>query len=159
MRRIITTIVEDKPGVLNRVTNLMARRGFNIASITVGQTHEEGLSRMTFVLDVADEKSAEQVVKQLNKQIHVLRVNDITGEDVVSRELALIKISVTNQNRPEIQAIVDPFRARILDVSKSSTTIEVTGSTAKVDALIDILSSYGILEISRTGLTAFPRGK
>lgn len=158
MRRIITATVQDSAGVLNRVTNLLTRRGFNIDSITVGQTDTPGISKMTFALEIEDSRRAEQIVKQLNKQINVLKVNDITGDNVVERELALIKVATNNQTRTEIYTLIEPFRANILDVSRSSITIEVTGKQAKIDALIDLLSPYGIKEISRTGITAFPRG-
>lgn len=158
MERIITATVQDTAGVLNRVTNLMARRGYNISSITVGGTQHEGVSKMTFVLDVANANLAEQVVKQLNKQINVLKVQDITDEPMVIRELALIKVQATAQTRAEINTIITPFRAIILDVARHSLTVQVTGKASKVNALIEMLKPYGIKDIARTGVTAFPRG-
>lgn len=158
MERIITATVQDSAGVLNRVTNLMARRGYNISSITVGGTNQEGVSKMTFVLDVANANLAEQVVKQLNKQINVLKVQDITDEPMVIRELALIKVQTTAQTRAEINTIITPFRAIILDVAPHSLTVQVTGKASKVNALIEMLQPYGIKDIARTGVTAFPRG-
>lgn len=158
MERIITATVQDTAGVLNRVTNLMARRGYNISSITVGGTQHEGVSKMTFVLDVANANLAEQVVKQLNKQINVLKVQDITDEPMVIRELALIKVQATAQTRAEINTIITPFRAIILDVARHSLTVQVTGKASKVNALIEMLQPYGIKDIARTGVTAFPRG-
>lgn len=158
MERIITATVQDSAGVLNRVTNLMTRRGYNISSITVGGTNQEGVSKMTFVLDVANANLAEQVVKQLNKQINVLKVQDITDEPMVIRELALIKVQTTAQTRAEINTIITPFRAIILDVAPHSLTVQVTGKASKVNALIEMLQPYGIKDIARTGVTAFPRG-
>lgn len=158
MKRVIIATVEDASGVLNRITGLLSRRSFNIESITVGKTPKKGVSKMTFIVDLETEESAEQLIKQLNKQIHVLKVNDITDLEIVSRELALIKVKTNKASRAEIQSIIEPFRTNILDVSKQSITIEVTGSTSKVDALIELLEPYGIIEVSRTGVTAFPRG-
>lgn len=158
MKRIITATVENSSGVLNRLTGLFARRTFNIESITVGTTPDETISKMTFVVQVESAEEAEQLIKQLNKQIDVIKVNDITDLPIVKRELALIKVKVSKSTRPEVQSIIEPFRTNILDVSKNSITIEVTGNTSKVDALIDLLTPYGIVEVSRTGITAFPRG-
>ncbi|AXY26057.1 acetolactate synthase small subunit [Suicoccus acidiformans] len=158
MKRIITATVENSSGVLNRLTGLFARRTFNIESITVGTTPDETISKMTFVVQVESAEEAEQLIKQLNKQIDVIKVNDITDLPIVKRELALIKVKVSKSTRPEVQSIIEPFRTNILDVSKNSITIEVTGNTSKVDALIDLLTPYGIIEVSRTGITAFPRG-
>ena len=157
MRHIITATVEDASGVLNRITGLLARRSFNIESVTVGKTTEEGISKMTFVVDLDSVNSAEQLIKQLNKQIHVLKVNDITHEDIVARELALIKVNMTKSSRAEIQSLIEPFRTRILDVARNSITIEVTGGLSKVEALINLVKPFGIIEVSRTGLTAFVR--
>lgn len=157
MRHIVTATVEDASGVLNRITGLLARRSFNIESVTVGKTTEEGISKMTFVVDLDSVNSAEQLIKQLNKQIHVLKVNDITHEDIVARELALIKVNTTKSSRAEIQSLIEPFRTRILDVARNSITIEVTGGLSKVEALINLVKPFGIIEVSRTGLTAFVR--
>lgn len=157
MRHIITATVEDASGVLNRITGLLARRSFNIESVTVGKTTEEGISKMTIVVDLDSVNSAEQLIKQLNKQIHVLKVNEITHEDIVARELALIKVNTTKSSRAEIQSLIEPFRTRILDVARNSITIEVTGGLSKVEALINLVKPFGIIEVSRTGLTAFVR--
>lgn len=159
MKRIITLTVEDRSGVLNRVTGLLLRRQFNIESISVGPTEIVGVSKMTLVVEVEDEQKLEQVTKQLNKQIDVLKVSDITDKAIVVRELALIKVSSNPQLHREINAIIEPFRASIIDVSKDSLAIEVTGKPDKIEAVLELLRPYGIKEISRTGLTAFLRGQ
>ncbi|WP_423801070.1 acetolactate synthase small subunit [Neobacillus sp. SAB-20_R2A] len=158
MKRIITLTVQDRSGVLNRVTGLLQRRQFNISSISVGPTESEGVSKMTLVVEVEDEQRLEQVTKQLNKQIDVLKVSDITDKAIVARELALIKVSSGSQLRSEINGLIDPFRAIIVDVCKESITVQVTGKPEKIDALIELLKPFGIKEIARTGLTAFLRG-
>lgn len=158
MKRIITATVNNVSGVLNRVTGMLARRNYNIESITVGHTENPALSRMTFVVVVDNQRSIEQVIKQLNKQVDVLKVSDITDESIVSRELALIKLFATPQQRSEIAAVLNPFRASILDVGRETMTVQVTGDQQKVKALIDLLHPYGIKELARTGITAFKRG-
>jgi len=158
MNRIITANVRNRSGVLNRVTSLLQRRQFNIESISVGRTESDDISKVTFVVDVEDFQKLEQVTKQLNKQIDVLKVTDITDKAIVARELALIKIVSNNQIRGEIQGIIDPFRASIVDVSRDSLSIQVTGKPDKVEALIELLKPYGIKELARTGVTAFVRG-
>ncbi|MBN8233799.1 acetolactate synthase small subunit [Halobacillus kuroshimensis] len=158
MKRIVTATVHNRSGVLNRVTGLLAKRQFNIESISVGRTETEGVSKMTFVVEVEDERKLEQLTKQLNKQIDVLKVSDITDKAIVARELAMVKVISNPQIRNEIQSIIEPFRASIIDVSKESVTVQVTGKSDKVDALIDLLRPYGIKESARTGLTAFTRG-
>lgn len=159
MKRIITATVQDRSGVLNRVTGLLLRRQFNIESISVGPTEMEGISKMTLVVEVEDEQKLEQVTKQLNKQIDVLKVSDITDKAIVARELALIKVSSTSQLRSEINGIIEPFRAAIIDVSRDSLAVQVTGKPDKIDALIELLRPYGIKELARTGMTAFLRGQ
>ncbi|MGN8645194.1 acetolactate synthase small subunit [Gracilibacillus sp. HCP3S3_G5_1] len=159
MKRIITATVRNRSGVLNRITGLLQRRQFNIESISVGRTETDGMSKMTFVVDVEDSQKLEQVTKQLNKQIDVIKVSDITDKAIVARELALIKIVSNSQLRAEIQGIIEPFRASIIDVSKDSLSIQVTGKPDKVEALIELLRPYGIKELARTGLTAFVRGQ
>ncbi|WP_020008773.1 acetolactate synthase small subunit [Salinicoccus albus] len=159
MQRVITATVQNSSGVLNRITGMMSKRAFNIESITVGTTETEGISKMTFVVEVNDANKIEQLTKQLNKQIDVLKVNDITDNSIVARELALIKVGSTSALRAEIQGAIEPFRARVLDVSRDSMIIEVTGKPDKIEALIDLLQPYGIKELSRTGVTAFRRGK
>lgn len=151
MKRIVTATVHNRSGVLNRVTGLLAKRQFNIESISVGRTETEGVSKMTFVVEVEDERKLEQLTKQLNKQIDVLKVSDITDKAIVARELAMVKVISNPQIRSEIQGIIEPFRASIIDVSKESVTVQVTGKSDKVDALIDLLRPYGIKESARTG--------
>ncbi|RBW71560.1 acetolactate synthase small subunit [Bacillus taeanensis] len=158
MRRIVTATVNNQTGVLNRITGLFMKRQFNIESITVGHTEKPGISRMTFVVNVDDERKLEQLIKQLNKQIDVLKVNDITDQAIVARELALIKVIASPQSRTEITGLIEPFRASIIDVSRDSVTVQVTGDSNKVEALLDLLRPYGIKELARTGVTAFTRG-
>ncbi|WP_163536644.1 acetolactate synthase small subunit [Gracilibacillus sp. YIM 98692] len=159
MKRIITATVRNRSGVLNRVTSLLQRRQFNIESISVGRTESEEVSKMTFVVEVEDFQKLEQMTKQLNKQIDVIKVSDITDKAIVARELALIKIVSNSQLRGEVQGIIEPFRASIVDVSKDSLSIQVTGKPDKIEALIELLKPYGIKELARTGLTAFVRGQ
>jgi acetolactate synthase-1/3 small subunit len=158
MKRIITATVNNNSGVLNRVTGMLARRNYNIESITVGHSENPTISRMTFVVVVDNKRSIEQVIKQLNKQVDVLKVSDITDESIVSRELALIKVFANAQQRGELAALINPFRGSILDVGKESITVEITGDQQKIEALIDLLHPYGIKELARTGVTAFKRG-
>ncbi|WP_026691724.1 acetolactate synthase small subunit [Alteribacter aurantiacus] len=159
MKRIITALVQDRSGVLNRLTGLMQRRQFNIESISVGKTETEGISKMTFVVEIADAQKLEQLTKQLHKQIDVLKVSDITDKAIVARELALIKVVSNGHLINEMKGIIEPFRASIIDVSKDSLSIQVTGKPEKIEALIDLLRPYGIKEIARTGMTAFLRGQ
>lgn len=159
MKRIITLTVNNQAGVLNRITGLFMKRQYNIESITVGHAETPGISRMTFVVNVDDKNKLEQVIKQLNKQIDVLKVTDITDQAIVARELALIKVMINDsQTRNEIVSLIEPFRASIIDVSQTSLTVQVTGDADKVEALINLLRSYGIKELARTGVTAFTRG-
>ncbi|WP_018661597.1 acetolactate synthase small subunit [Heyndrickxia acidiproducens] len=158
MKRIVVATVLNQSGVLNKITGVLAKRQFNIDSITVGRTETEGISRMTIVVNVEDDRQAEQLTKQLNKLIDVIKVQDVTDQAIVSRELALIKVLSTAQTRSEIGGLVEPFRASIIDVSRESVTIQVTGDSDKVEALVDLLKPYGIKEMVRTGLTAFLRG-
>ena len=155
--RIITALVEDKPGVLNRVSSMFRRRGFNIYSLAVGRSELPELSRMTFVVD-GNDAIVEQVTKHLNKLIDVIKVSDISDEKVVNRELALIRVNASTSNRSEIIQIVDIFRAKIIDVGSDSLIIEVTGDESKIDSLQKLLSNFGITEIMRTGTIAMTRG-
>ncbi|PRO64694.1 acetolactate synthase small subunit [Alkalicoccus urumqiensis] len=159
MKRIISLVVQNRSGVLNRVTGLMHKRQFNIESISVGRTEQEGISKMTFVVDVEDHRKLEQLTKQLHKQIDVLKVTDLSEKAIVARELALIKIVSNAAVRNEVQGIIEPFRASVIDVSKDSLSVQVTGKPEKIEALIDLLRPYGIKDIARTGLTAFSRGQ
>lgn len=156
-KHTLVALVEDKPGVLNRVASLFRRRGFNIESIAVGHSEQLGLSRMTVVVD-GDFAQVEQVRKQLDKLINVVRVSDITEENIVARELALIKVKATAATRSEIIQIIDIFRANIVDVASDSLTVEVTGDEDKVKSLLELLRSFGVKEISRTGRIALTRG-
>ena len=157
-KHTLTALVEDKPGVLNRIASLFRRRGFNIESIAVGGSEQPGLSRMTVVVK-GDSAAVEQVRKQLDKLINVVKVTDITEEEIVARELALIKVKTTPSTRSEVIQIVDIFRANIVDVASDSLTVEVTGDEDKVDSLLELLRSFGINEISRAGRVALTRGR
>jgi acetolactate synthase-1/3 small subunit len=156
-KHTLVALVEDKPGVLNRVASLFRRRAFNIQSLAVGQSEQPGLSRMTVVVN-GDSAEVEQVRKQLDKLINVIRVTDITKGDIVARELALIKVNATAATRSEIIQIVDIFRANIVDVASDSLTVEVTGDEDKVESLFELLRSFGIKEVTRTGRVALTRG-
>ncbi len=156
-KHTLVALVEDKPGVLNRMASLFRRRGFNIESIAVGHSEIPNLSRVTIVVD-GTTTSVEQVRKQLDKVIDVVRVSDITGDSIVARELALIKVRATSATRSEIMQIVDIFRANIVDVGLESVTVEVTGDEAKISSLYNLLRGFGIKELARTGRIAMTRG-
>ncbi len=154
----LIALVEDKPGVLNRVASMFRRRGFNIISLAVGNSEQTGLSRMTFVVN-GDDRTVNQVAKQLDKLIDVLEVADISEALIVARELAMIKVGTTPVTRGEIIQIVNLFRANIIDVGGDSMVIEITGEGDKIDALYNLLSPFGIIEMSRSGIVAMERGK
>ncbi len=154
----LIALVEDKPGVLTKVASMFRRRGFNIVSLAVGNSEQPGLSRMTFVVAV-DDHTVGQVVKQLDKLIDVIEVSDISGESIVTRELALIKVKTTQMTRGEIIQIVNLFRANIIDVGHESMVIEITGEEDKINALHNLLAAFGIIEMLRTGLVAMVRGQ
>ncbi len=156
-KHTLVALLEDEPGALNRVVSLFRRRGFNIESLTVGHTDVPGISRLTLVVDGAT-TIVEQVVKQLYKVIEVVKVSDITEDDRIARELALIKVSATSSTRPEIMQIVDIFRCKIIDVAPESMIVEATGATDKIDSLVLLLRSFGIKEMVRTGRVAMVRG-
>ncbi|MGB6874263.1 MAG: acetolactate synthase small subunit [Dehalococcoidia bacterium] len=156
-KHTLVALVEDKPGVLNRIASLFRRRSFNIQSLAVGGSEHPGLSRMTIV-SVGDSAQIEQVRKQLDKLINVIKVSDITEEDMVTRELALIKVKATASTRSEIMQIVGIFRANIVDVAPGSLTVEVTGDADKLDSLLGLLRDFGVKEVSRTGRIALTRG-
>lgn len=158
MKRIISLTVLNRPGVLNRITNLFSKRNYNIESISVGHSEQEGISRITCVVHVDNDGIVEQITKQLNKQIDVIKVTDITDQMIVARELALIKVLSTPHNRSELYSLIEPFRASVIDVSKDSMVIQITGESEKVEAFIELIRPYGIKELARTGTTAFPRG-
>ena len=154
---IISTLVENKPGVLQKVAGLFTRRGFNIDSITVGQSEVEGLARMVITVS-ADDNILEQVTKQLNKLVDVIKIKDIS-KNAVKRELCLVKVNIPNEKaRAEIMQYANIFRAKIVDVCEETLIIELTGDMEKINAFISLLKGYGIKKISRTGLTAMARG-
>ena len=154
---VISTLVEDKPGVLQKVAGLFTRRGFNIDSITVGESEVENQARMVIVVN-GDRKTLEQVIKQLSKLIDVIKIKDIT-QKAVQRELCLVKVNIPNEKaRSEIMQYTNIFRAKIVNVCEDSLIIEITGNMEKVDAFLKLLKGFGIKKISRTGLTAMSRG-
>ena len=153
----VVAIVEDKPGVLMRVSSLFRRRGFNIDSLTVGRSEEKGLSRITIVVD-GESAPIEQVEKQLYKLIDVIKVTDLTSEDMLARELALIKVRANNVNRHELLDIAEVFRADVIDIATNSLILQVVGDEDKIDGLVKMLEPYGIRELSRTGRVAMVRG-
>jgi len=157
MKRTLSVLVENRPGVLTRVAGLFSRRGYNIDSLAVGRTENPAISRMTIVVD-GDDRIIEQVCKQLNKLIDVIKLSDITDEPYVDRELILIKVNAEPAVRGEIMQIVDIFRARIVDIARNSLVIEATGDAGKIDAIENSLRPFGIREVVRTGKIAMLRG-
>ncbi|PTX63176.1 acetolactate synthase small subunit [Melghirimyces profundicolus] len=157
MRHILSVLVNDQPRVLARVANLLGRRNFNIESISVGESEEPGLSRMVIVTN-GDERTMEQVQKQLHKLIDVIKIQDLNEHSAVERELLLIKVGAGPATRMEVSGIVEPFRASVVDVGPHSLMVQATGERSKLDALIELLRPYGIKEVARTGVTALPRG-
>lgn len=157
-KHTLVALVEDRPGVLTRMASLFRRRGFNIESIAVGHSEIPDLSRMTIVVN-GSANILEQVRKQLGKVVDVVKVVDVTGDNITARELALIKVKATSATRSEIIEITDIFRANIVDVASDSLTIEITGDEDKVDSLLSLLRSFGIKEIARTGRIAMLRGQ
>lgn len=156
-KHTIAILVNDQPGVLQRVSGLFGRRGFNIESITVGSSEEAGLSRMVIVTS-GDDHTLEQIQKQLYKLIDVIKVVDISGNPMVGRELGLIKIGAEPSSRPEVLGIVETFRAAVVDIGPTTMIVQVVGDSDKIDAMIELLKPYGIRELSRTGVTAMNRG-
>ena len=154
---VLSLLVEDKPGLLTRVAGLFARRGYNIHSLAVGTTEVEGLSRITLVVDVAD-SPLEQVTKQLNKLINVLKIVELESDQSVQREHMLVKVRIDHNTRSQILEAVNLFRARVVDVAPDSLVIEVTGDTQKIEALLKVLEPFGIKEIAQSGLLAMGRG-
>ncbi len=157
MNYLLSVLVENRPGVLSRVTGLISRRGFNIESLTVAPTEDENLSRMTIIVE-ADEVGFEQITKQLHKLVSVYKISDLTYEDAVERELVLFKVQSTPERRHEIIEIANVFRAKVVDVGKNTLTIEATGAASKLDAMEDLLRAYGIKQLTRTGKIAMSRG-
>ncbi|HBG22202.1 MAG: acetolactate synthase small subunit [Syntrophaceticus sp.] len=158
MSHILAILVENQSGVLTRVAGLFSRRGYNIDSLAVGQTHDPGVSRMTIVVD-GDSRVIDQVVKQLDKLVDVIEVSDISGDEHLDRELVLIKVEAEPEVRGEIMQIVDIFRARIVDIGHHSLIIECTGDAGKIRAIENSLKPFGILELVRTGKIAMVRGQ
>lgn len=156
-RHVLSILVDNHAGVLSRVAGLFTRRGYNIDSLSVGETENAKLSRITVVV-ICDEDAIDQIIKQVEKLIDVRRVVDMTTRRSVFRELSLIKVSCTDRNRGEIVSIVDIFRANIIDVATESMTIEMTGNEEKIESFIMLMEPFGIKEVVRTGLTALCRG-
>ena len=156
-KHILSVTVENKPGVLSRVTGMISRRGFNIESLTVAPTEDEGLSRMTIIVE-ADEVGFEQITKQLHKLVSVFRISDLTEEDAVERELVLFKVQAAPDRRHEIIEIANVFRAKVVDVGKNTLTVEATGNESKLDAMENLFRGYGIRQLTRTGKIAIGRG-
>ena len=154
----LSVVVENKPGVLTRVTSLFARRGFNIDSLAVGVTEDPTLSRITLVVNAA-ETPIEQITKQVYKLINVIKVQDLDPADSVERELVLFKVNAAPEKRHEIIEIANVFRAKIVDVGRNSVTIEATGASDKIGAMEDLFRAYGIKEMARTGKIALSRGR
>ena len=157
MSHVLSLLVEDRPGLLTRVAGLFARRGFNIESLAVGKSEIEGLSRITVVVDV-EELPLEQVTKQLNKLVNVIKIVELDPAQAVTREHLLIKVRVDNTTRSQVLEAVTLFRATIVDVATDALVIEATGNSGKIQALLRILEPYGIKEIAQSGLLAIGRG-
>ena len=156
MKHIISALVENKPGVLAHVAGTFAARGFNIDSLVVGRTEDPKLSRMTIVV-VGDDRIVEQVRKQLARIIPVVKVQDFAGKPVVARDLMLINVAVPPEKRPEVFALIEMFRGRVVDIGQKSLMIEISGPETKVEAFIDVCRPYGIKHVARTGTIAMPR--
>lgn len=157
MLHTLVILVEDKPGVLNRVASLFRRRAYNIESLTVGHTDIDGLSRMTITVE-GDNDHVERLTSYLYKLVNVIQIEDLTEKRMVSRDLALIKVSTVTDRRAEIFQMVEVFRARVIDVTSNSLIIEITGDADKVDGFVDVLKPLGIIEMVRTGAVAMERG-
>jgi acetolactate synthase-1/3 small subunit len=156
-RHIITLLVENRAGVLARIAALIAAKGYNIDSLTVGETMDPSISRMSLVVR-GDDSVVEQAVKQLNRLIDVIRVTDLTGEEFVERELVLVKVKAKPEAKAEVLRIADIFRAKVVDVAPASYMVELTGAEDKLNAFIELLRPYGIQEFARTGMTVMTRG-
>jgi acetolactate synthase-1/3 small subunit len=157
MRHTFVALVEDKPGVLNRVVSVFRRRLFNIESLTVSNTHQPGISRITIVVD-SDKTDVDRIMPYMHKLINVIQVEDLTYEPCVSRDLAMVKVIATKENRSAIMQLAEVYRARIVDVANDSLIIEITGDKEKIDSFVDVLQPYGIVELVRTGIIAMERG-
>ena len=158
MRHVLSALVQNQPGALAHVSGMLASRGFNIDSLAVGETEDPNLSRMTFVVH-GDDAVLEQVRKQLDKIVTVVKVQDISGEDCVERDLMLIKVEAPAAKRMEISLLVEMFRGRVVDISPESLMVEISGQERKIEAFIELMRPYGIQELARTGRIALVRGK
>jgi acetolactate synthase-1/3 small subunit len=158
MRHVLSALVQNQPGVLAHISGMLASRGFNIDSLAVGETEDAHLSRMTFVVH-GDDAELEQVRKQLDKIVTVVQVQDISSEDFVERDLMLLKVKATQQQRMEIHLLVEMFRARVVDISAENLMVEISGQEKKIEAFIELMRPYGILELARTGRIALVRGQ
>ncbi|HXG46224.1 MAG TPA: acetolactate synthase small subunit [Methylomirabilota bacterium] len=156
MRHTISVLVENKFGVLTRVAGLFSGRGYNIDSLNVGPTEKPDVSRMTIVTR-GDDATVEQIVKQLNKLVDVLEVHDFRDGEYVDRELVLVKVKVDSSTRAEVMQITDIFRGKIVDVQPTSLTVEITGDESKVEKYLQLMTSFGVIELTRTGKVALPR--
>ncbi|MGM9525003.1 MAG: acetolactate synthase small subunit [Peptococcaceae bacterium] len=156
MKHKVAVLVENNPGVLAKVSNLFSRRGYNIDSLVVSDTEDKTISRMTIVVD-GDEKTIEQVTKQLHKLVDVIKVNDLTNDDTVCRQLLLVRVAADRETRGEIIQLMDIFRARIIDIGRRSLIIEATGDESKIEAILKSLQPFGIQEIVKTGISAMVR--
>jgi acetolactate synthase-1/3 small subunit len=157
MRHVLSALVQNQPGVLAHIAGMLASRGFNIDSLAVGETEKPDLSRMTFVVH-GDDAELEQVRKQLDKIVTVVQVMDISSENFVERDLMIIKVSAKPSQRTEISLLVEMFRARVVDITHSTLMIEISGQESKIEAFIELMRPYGIMELARTGRIALVRG-
>jgi acetolactate synthase-1/3 small subunit len=158
MRHVLSALVQNQPGVLAHISGMLASRGFNIESLAVGETEHRNLSRMTFVI-FGDDAVLDQVRKQLDKIVTVVRVDDISSENFVERDLMLIKVTCPSEKRPEIFQLTESFRGRVVDIQHENVMMEISGTEGKVEAFIELMRPYGILELARTGRIALVRGE
>jgi acetolactate synthase-1/3 small subunit len=157
MRHVLSALVQNQPGVLAHISGMLASRGFNIDSLAVGETEQPDLSRMTFVVH-GDDSELEQVRKQLHKIVTVVKVHDISSEDFIERDLMLLKVKAASVQRTEISLLVEMFRGRVVDISPGSLVVEISGQERKIEAFIEMMRPYGIVELARTGRIALVRG-
>jgi acetolactate synthase-1/3 small subunit len=157
MRHVLSALVQNQPGVLAHISGMLASRGFNIDSLAVGETEQHDMSRMTFVVN-GDDNVLDQVRKQLDKIVTVVRVVDISSENYVERDLMLIKVSCASDKRPEIFQLTESFRGRVVDIQHENVMMEISGTEGKIEAFIELMRPYGILELARTGRIALVRG-
>lgn len=156
-RHVLSALVQNQPGVLAHISGMLASRGFNIDSLAVGETEQHDRSRMTFVVH-GDDQVLDQVRKQLDKIVYVIRVDDISSENFVERDLMLIKVSCASDRRPELFQLCESFRGRVVDIQHDNIMVEISGTEPKVEAFIELMRPYGIVELARTGRIAMVRG-